>query len=217
MPGIPKHVRFSDNVVSTPSPAFSLASLPSSYGPLTPPQAAFNAYLPMTGVAAVNPVLTFAGPMAPPHLSFDVTLPAANVRPSKRNMNMDSSILLQPATNPPLPMLILTHPRLRTWKIQITPAEGGGYVRVIDVLEGIYASLRQQATAADYESLPSRDAQRDVTGAFTRRWSLMPDAAGRSLEKAKGLKRVDFLGSTFMFAGLVQSQQGPNYWDLVLL
>ncbi|KAJ7226081.1 hypothetical protein GGX14DRAFT_642749 [Mycena pura] len=220
MPGkVTKHVRFAEDVdvLPTPSPTFSVASLPSSCGPLTPPpDMPVTSYLStpvnVGGVpVAIHPVLAFAGTMFPPHLAFNVTLPAENVRP------MDLRVLHEDATSPRLHSLVLVHPRLsyRAWQITITPAEGK-YVRVCDVLEGIYKSLRQQATAADYESLPSRDAQKEATAAFTRRWMQMPDSEMAALERSKGLKRVDFLG-TSTFGGLSQSPHGPNYWDLLLL
>ncbi|KAJ6569582.1 hypothetical protein B0H19DRAFT_1136126, partial [Mycena capillaripes] len=186
---------------------YSVTSLPSSYGPYTPPQNTFNAYLPAAGVA-IHPVLSFAGPT--PYLFFDVTLPHQNVKPSTQ---LSPSVLYEAATTPSLPSLVLVHPRLR-WQIAIQPSEGK-YVRVVDVLSGIYTSLRQQATASDFEALP-RSAQSEITAAFSRRFSRMPDPSGKAVEKSKGLKRVDFLGSSITFAGLSKSQMGHNCWDLLL-
>ncbi|KAJ7139522.1 hypothetical protein C8R44DRAFT_764689 [Mycena epipterygia] len=206
MPG--KHVHFSEDVLfpPTPSPTYSSSSLPSSSGPFTPPQV--GAYLP-NGVA-VHPVLQFTGPQ--PHLFFDVTLPIQNLRLST---NIPAEVVNEHATAPPLPSIVLSHPRLRAWEITIKP-KAGKYVRVGDVLEGIYTSLRKPATGQDYDSLPSRAAQSEVTAAFTRRWTRIPDMTAKSVEKSKGLKRVDFLGSTVTFAGLFPSKQGPNYWVLNL-
>ncbi|KAJ7767515.1 hypothetical protein DFH07DRAFT_808771 [Mycena maculata] len=207
MPG--KHVHFSEDVhfPPTPSPSYTVTSLPSSYGPVTPPQ---NTYLPMTGMPAIHPVLEFTG-CAPP-LSFDVTLPVQNVKPSTNIFS--PNILYENATAPAVASLVITHPRL-LWDITIRPSEGK-CVRVCDVLSGIYTSLRQQASGTDYESLPSHTAKSEVTAAFARRWMRIPDPAAKSVEKSKGLKRVDFLGSTVTFGGLSRSQSGPNYWNLVL-
>ncbi|KAJ7651988.1 hypothetical protein DFH06DRAFT_1331207 [Mycena polygramma] len=205
MPG--KHVHFSEDVVfpPTPSPSYSVSSLPSSYGPYTPPQN--NAYLP--GAAfTTHPVLGWAGPT--PYLSFDVTLPHGNVQPTK---NIPPSVLHEQATSPPLSSLVLVHPSL-PWQIAVHATRGRA-VTVSDVLSGIYTSLRQQASAAEYGSLtPVR--QKEVTAAYTRRWTRMPNPSGQAVEKAKGLKRVDFLGPTVAFAGISQSQMGPNCWNLLL-
>ncbi|KAJ7037501.1 hypothetical protein C8F04DRAFT_1180547 [Mycena alexandri] len=203
-----RHVRFAESVgyAATPSPSHSVSSLPSSYGPWTPPNA-FNGNLPL-GAPMLHPVLSFAGPE--PNVAFNISLPVANIRPMK---NIAPSVLLEDATFPRLPSLVLTHPRL-FWTITVEPAEGN-FVLVRDVFNAIYTSLRQQASAAEYERLGS-EAQRQVTKAFTKRYSRMPNAQSQTFEKSKGLKRVDFLGSMVTFMGLNQSQMGPNCWDLVL-
>ncbi|KAJ7071355.1 hypothetical protein C8F01DRAFT_429975 [Mycena amicta] len=212
MPG--KHVHFSDADPDTPSPSYSVTSLPSSYGPMTPPETAYP-YLPMVGVPSLHRVLQFAGPT--PHLIFNATLPAANVVPSKLNMGMQPSVLLEPATTPPLPTITLVSPRLGSWKIIVKPADGFSFVRVCDVLQCIYASLRQAASGADFERLPNVHAKQEVTKAFAKRYGSMPDAAKQQAEKSKGLKRVDFLGSTVFFAGVTPSTQVPNAFDLLLI
>ncbi|KAJ7480093.1 hypothetical protein B0H11DRAFT_2026502 [Mycena galericulata] len=216
MPGVTKHVHFSEEIQytypPTPSPTYSSTSLPSSYGPLTPPQNAFNAYLPMTGMAGMaHPALQYSG--QPPQLRFDVTLPPQNVKPSSSTMS--PNVLYENATAPPVASIVLVHPRL-LWEITIRPSDGN-YVRVCDVLAEIYKSLRQQATGSDYDALPSRAAQTEVTAAFTRRWTRIPDPAAKTIEKSKGLKRVDFLGNTVTFAGISKSQSGPNHWNLLLI
>jgi hypothetical protein len=210
MPG--KTVRFSEDVVfpPTPSPTFSNTSLPSSYGPLTPPNA-FNHYAQLNAggeQGTIHPVLEFRGPAAP-YLCFDVTLPQQNVTPSTK---MSSDVLMNPATKEGLSTLILVHPRLGAWHITVRPAEGK-VVLVRDVLSAIYTSLRQPATGADFDSLPP-PVQREVGAAFARRWARMPPQM-QNAERAKGLKRVDFLGSGVTFAGLSKSQMA-GCWNLLL-
>ncbi|KAF8213721.1 hypothetical protein K438DRAFT_1804526 [Mycena galopus ATCC 62051] len=213
MPG--KTVRFSDDVVSppTPSPTFSSTSLPSSYGPFTPPNA-FNPYMPlnMAGVAASGLHHTLAYTGAKPLLCFDVTLPPDNVKPATNNMA--PTILCEYATKQEFSSLVLVHPRLGRWRITVQPAEGK-VVLVRDVLSAIYTSLRQAASAADFASLPPA-AQVEVTAAFNRRWARMPTPQTKAIEQKKGLKRVDFLGSMVTFAGLLKSQSGQNCWELLL-
>ncbi|KAJ7293885.1 hypothetical protein C8J57DRAFT_1270279 [Mycena rebaudengoi] len=209
MPG--KHVHFSTDVnfPSTPSPTYSSSSLPSSYGPWTPP--AFTPYLPTNGgIPAMHPVLC---PASTPHLVFDVTLPAENVKPNP-SYPLSPNILLADATSPPLPSIVLTLPQLPRWPIIIKPSEGKS-VRVMDVIHGIYTSLRLGAAAADFQALPPH-IQSLVTGAFVRRYTRMPDGTSAKLEKSKGLKRVDFLGAGVKFVGLSKSMEGPNVWQLHL-
>ncbi|KAJ7785707.1 hypothetical protein B0H16DRAFT_1294095 [Mycena metata] len=206
-----RHVRFAENVAytATPSPSYSVSSLPSSYGPWTPPNA-FNGNMPLSASAPMlHPMLGFAGPE--PNVVFDVTLPTINIRPMK---NIPHSVLMEEATFPRVPSLVLTHPRL-FWTITVEPSDGGNWVLVRDVFNAIYASLRQQASAGEYDRLGS-DVQRQVTKAFSKRYARMPNAQSQTLEKSKGLKRVDFLGSMVTFMGLTPSQIGPNYWELVL-
>ncbi|KAJ7171815.1 hypothetical protein C8R43DRAFT_979534 [Mycena crocata] len=210
MPG--KHVHFSSDVEypETPSPAYSYASLPSSSGPRTPP----NPYLPLHAGPGIttNPALAATKHTSIP-LYFDVTIPTQNITCLLSNISR-KQLLCEPATAPTLPSMVITHPLVPHWQISVKPSEGVRYVRVCDVLEAIYTSLRLQATGADFSRLTPHQ-QNTVTAAFTRRWMKIPDRTGQTIEQAKGLKRVDFLGNAIYFAGLMQSpQNGPNHWTL---
>ncbi|KAF7306459.1 hypothetical protein MIND_00437100 [Mycena indigotica] len=216
MPG--KHVHFSDApdeayypFPSTPSPSYSVSSLPSSTGPTTPPQPTYP-YLPLAiASGSTHRVLQ------PHHLVWRVVLPTANVLPSKVNAGMPQHVLFEPATNPPLPALTIVHPRLGSWRIEVTPKPGSGsVVRVCDVLEGVYTSLRQGAAEADFKNLPSKVAQQEVTKAYARRYSNIPDPAAQIVEQKKGLKRVDFLGKCVNWVGVVPSTTVPGAFELIL-
>ncbi|KAJ7151589.1 hypothetical protein C8R46DRAFT_1122510 [Mycena filopes] len=206
-----RHVHFAESVAyaATPSPSYSVSSLPSSSGPWTPPNA-FNGNLPLgAGVPALHPLLGVG-----PNVAFDVTMPSENICPMKHiAQSVSLSALREPATFPAAPSLVLTHPQL-FWTIAVQPQDGN-VVLVRDVFNAIYASLRTPASSNDFERLQS-DAKRQVTKAFTKRFSRIPDPAQAGFEKSKGLKRVDFLGSMVTFKGLSRSQMGPNCWDLVL-
>ncbi|KAF7336939.1 WD40 containing domain protein [Mycena venus] len=216
-----KHVHFSEDIVflsedgvfpPTPSLTSSSMSPASSYGPFTPPNT-FNAYMPLNAGGqpiSVHEALEYTGPT--PFLCFDVTLHPKNVEPSRK---IRTSTLLEPATKPGLPSLVLTHPRLGRWQITARP-EQGKVLLVRDVLSAIYTSLRQQATAADFEALPPV-IQSEVAAAFSRRWMRMPTHETKKVEKSKGLKRVDFLGSTVTFVGISQSQSEPNCFNLLVV
>lgn len=214
MPG--KHVHFSSEVSKippTPSPSYSSTSLPSSYGPVTPPPNQYipsQLYSPDASAAQINPVLDLSN-TGYPHLLFDVSLPVANVRPS--NPSLPPNTLGEYATSPPLPSLIITHPQLMSSKIIVTPATGR-YVLVSDVLQKIYSYLRSdENVASDYNVLPP-DMQGRVQAAYMSRYRRIPDASSRQLEKSKLLKRVDFLTGFTKFMGLSKTVKGSNVWQL---
>ncbi|KAJ7102479.1 hypothetical protein B0H15DRAFT_814816 [Mycena belliarum] len=208
-----RHVHFAHDVSAipaTPSPTYSSSSLPSSYGPMTPPQQ-YPAYLPFGSPApsvAMHPALTY-GPGRVPGFYFDVSLAPENIRPAP-----DSAVSGQAATYPPTASIVLTHERL-PWDIIISPAQGNE-VTVGSLLRGIYTALRAPVTSADYDALPSRSAQTEVNNAFARRCQHFAGAPTYSVERNKGLKRVDFLGALVVFSGLVQSQRRPNCWEILL-
>ncbi|KAJ7354419.1 hypothetical protein DFH08DRAFT_804328 [Mycena albidolilacea] len=130
--------------------------------------------------------------VGPTFLNFDVTLPAQHAMP---NTWLPDDVLVKPATEPPLSLLILVHPRLGSWDIVLRPAEG--------------------KIGADYKSLPPA-VQYKVSVAFSRRWKRMPNTELKDTEWGKGLKRVDFLRGTIRFAGVSKSQLGYNYLNLLL-
>ncbi|KAJ7630387.1 hypothetical protein FB45DRAFT_866885 [Roridomyces roridus] len=211
MPG--KHVHFDTNVQypPTPSPSHSISSLPSSYGPMTPPDNAF-AYLPMTvpvvGPPVLHPVLQFTGQTPHPHVYFDVTFPVENIMVQSKLSVQDC------ATSPPVQSMLLVHPRL-LWQIEIRCAPGMRYIRVCDVLKGIYEGLRTGVQGQVYEGLPDGTRQQ-VSSAFISRWQRMPNPKMQVEERKKGLKRVDWLEQgRVTFAGL-RPQNEPNHWLLVL-
>ena len=100
------------------------------------------------------------------------------------------AVLLEPATNPPLPCLAIAHKRL-PWLIRLAPSDPAvAYVTVWDVLYGISAFLHQPVTKAEYDSIPTGQAKSEVSIAYMRRYKA---SANFEAERAAGLKRVDFL------------------------
>lgn len=89
------------------------------------------------------------------------------------------------------------------WRIDVTPSSGETAVTVQDVLRGIYTSLRQPVNPTElrhmYRQQPGLETR--VTEAFNARIAYVAEAH-RSLERSKGIKRVDFLTDTTQFAGL---------------
>lgn len=219
MPG--KHVHFEDYSLNTPSPSWTVTSLPSTTGPVTPPNAGYGRQLPMSPMQYQAP----SGLPAQPHpilsavhqtpLAYDVSLPA--VTASITDPKLSLFAFSQPATEPALPYLEITHPRL-PWKLVIQPSVSKSpIVTVADVLAGIHAALRTSVTGPEFQAAgsdpmdPGRPAR--ITDAYRNRCARVPHES-RNKELKKGLKRIDFLEGANMFEGLANANYGPHLWCL---
>lgn len=140
------------------------------------------------------------------------------------NVSLDS-VLTEPATNPPLPMLKIV---LRPWPYTATviawsavpgkpvPVEGI-YVTVGDVIDTLYSMLRLPISRTEFASL-SNTQRYAVARAYTEGVSHVQDARMRCKERSLGVKRIDTLiasGCT-QFVGLKATLKGPGVWALVL-
>lgn len=231
MPG--KHVRFaSANILyspepSTPSPSYSSSSLPSSSGPLTPPESekSYSPYkykaLPQTSESwrigfspepvRINPVLGLEHPLL---VNYDLSnLPDSITTP--RHHPLTPRVLSEPATSPGLPSLTLVSGSL-PWTLTIHPSspKPDAFVTVADVLFTLYRILRLNVTPAEYGTLPSREARRRVNASYEHRHQRIGDERERDEEKRKGVKRVDFLMGRNRFLGLSCIKRGPDVWEL---
>lgn len=219
MPG--KHVHFLD-VPSTPSPTLSASTLSStSSGPQTPPNQWYS-HLPSTkstihspyrAVGAlpgvqIHPVLARAIGMGPP-LDWDLTQPAESARPQLPHLpripsRLTDALVAEPATQPALPSLAIICDHL-PWTITVTPTPNASwsapYVTLGDVLHTLYRTLRFAATEPElnFLELALQDRVRD---AYVRRYRRVEHSREREAEKAKGIKRVDFLRDYRSFLGL---------------
>ena len=216
MPG--KHVHFVD-VPSTPSSTFSASTLSStSSGPATPPTVWYSP-LPSTkstwgspySVAGslpgvqIHPALARTIGQGTP-LNWDLSEPAESARPQLSYLpsRITDALVAEPATQPPLPSLAIICDLL-PWTITITPTPHASwsapYVTLGDVLHALYRALRLAATEPELAFL--EHAQRDrVRDAYVRRYRRVEHARERETEKAKGIKRVDFLRDHRAFLGL---------------
>ncbi|ESK98178.1 hypothetical protein Moror_357 [Moniliophthora roreri MCA 2997] len=203
MPGLNKHVHW-----ATPSPPSTVSSLPSSPGPLTPPQHTSGPYTyqPLPAVPTqINPVI---GYNPQPYLRWDMTLVPDGSSLAKHT----PGLLEQSATQPALPFITIIIPELFNSTVQIK-ATTAPYVTVGDVLHGIYRTLRQNITQAEYNSFNSQ--QRPLIDAsYKRRYTRFTHPAGYKLEKDKGAKRVDLLLGRTLFMGLTCTGNGPDVWQL---
>lgn len=101
------------------------------------------------------------------------------------------------------------------WRITIH-SSSKPYVTVMDVLDGLYYSLRTPVTAAEFALLEAGEARMRVTDAFISRFQSISDPERQALEKAGGLKRVDFLQNYNIFDGIVGPKDGEDSWTLMV-
>lgn len=215
MPG--QHVHFAEGAYPpTPSSTYSSSSsLPSSDEPVTPPPLNYygspHAYSPLPSVGCrIHPALSVSTYAV--NIFYDVSFPpnTAQLHPS-----ISSQIFSQPATNPPLPYMTIIHRQL-PWTIRVVPTrKPGTYVTVGDVLEAIYHRLRLTATEMEYRNIPTQDMKERVDMAYRRRYKrLQQDGGEYEKEKARGVRRIDFIGEKNIFAGLGSTGKGPDVWEL---
>ncbi|KDR72854.1 hypothetical protein GALMADRAFT_252156 [Galerina marginata CBS 339.88] len=210
MPG--KHVKHVHFSTSPSSPASSSSSLSSTEETMTPPPLGFGSPYhcsPLPGNALANPVLTVS---KTPLIEYNLSEPPTAIIPLMHPV--PSNLLEQPATQPLFPFIDVVCPRL-PWRITIH-SHSKPYVTVGDVLDGLHRALRTNVTPAEFALLPSDEAKRDVTNAYKVRYKSISDPEEYHVEKAKGVKRVDFLGKYNIFRGIVCTKDGLDGWTLML-
>ena len=206
MPG--KHVHFAPNTFPpTPSPTFSATSFPSSGGPITPSSASYKGLsLPLLP-CKVHPAL---GVSNTPHILYDVSYPPSTLR--LRNPSISLQVLAEPATEPPLPFIVVISPHL-PWRLMVS-AKHHSYVTISDLLEGVYHALRLNATQTEYELLPSKEMKMTINESYKRRYGRLSNLEERERERTRGLRRIDFLGTRNNFLGLSSTLEGAHVWQL---
>ncbi|KAH8105775.1 hypothetical protein DFH11DRAFT_1509818 [Phellopilus nigrolimitatus] len=163
---------------------------------------------------AFNPQSTHSYHVAP-SLLWDVRLPPEHARlASSPHSRIPSSVLAQPATSPPVPILriacgLLPH---RAWAVEVhsSSTRPGGAVSVGDVLAALHAELRHRVAPAEWRAAP-RAHQARVAAAFYAR---VRAAADPAREQRAGVRRVDWLLSSTVFVGLTPSVERGYTWTL---
>ena len=133
-----------------------------------------------------------------------------------------SEELYQPATNPSITRMRITHHSIPQWPIDLKVhyydyhMAGGSQspITVGDVLHTIYNSLHRQITHSDWYHLG--DYKQDVVAqAYHRRCRNAPCIM--DLEAIQGVKRVDYLKERYIFRGLVKvhDEEGFFHWELL--
>ncbi|KIK70349.1 hypothetical protein GYMLUDRAFT_32352 [Collybiopsis luxurians FD-317 M1] len=195
MPG--KTVRF-----NTPSPSYSISSLPETDGSLSPPPIA-PAMLPAVD-CQLCPTLVH-NRSASSAIAWDMSFP---VETARLHPAWAQSYWSAPATNPMVANLIVI---FGAWRIVIHPSRSA-YVTVLDVIQGIYRFLRGTSSERDFKSL-SIDKQKRVENAYNQRWQRCHVPAEREMERRKGVKHIDFLADSKYFWGLTPTKE-LGVWQL---
>ncbi|KAI0681654.1 hypothetical protein C8T65DRAFT_838359 [Cerioporus squamosus] len=161
---------------------------------------------------AMHPLLLAVrdGSYAP--LDWDMSLPVRSLCP-RYPSRLTDSLLSEPTTDPPMQSFTAICPRL-PWKIIVTPdgaaAWAAPYVTVGDVQHTLHRSLHMRAME-DQFGLLNRAVRDRVGDAYVRRYRRIRVQRDRDAEKAKGIKRIDFLRDYRAFYGfsLVQGDLPP--------
>ncbi|KAJ7087030.1 hypothetical protein C8R43DRAFT_846714, partial [Mycena crocata] len=119
---------------------------------------------------------------------------------STHHQDVSSARLLEPAVYPPQPTISIISSHV-PWAIDV-PASNGRYVTVADALSALYRGGRMNVTRAEFHTLGATKLMRRVTEAYEHRCSRLKGHHGHEEEKAKGVKRVDFLMGATKLRGL---------------
>lgn len=194
-------------VPSTPSPAYSESSLPSTTGPFTPPTPTVP--LPPHAFSPVK-----KSPVVPHHNSphFLSATPASPAPPSLHDLLADPQGARLDIAFPPHPdrlrihyshlSMAATHPQAKVmkivtpglpWCITIEPtATSSPFVTVLDVLHALYTSLHKPIKQAEFDAV-SHSYRDSISKAWHRRLDNIPFPSDAKAEKARGVRRMDFL------------------------
>ncbi|KIJ29188.1 hypothetical protein M422DRAFT_137610, partial [Sphaerobolus stellatus SS14] len=112
-----------------------------------------------------------------------------------------------PATNPPSSYLTIACEEF-PWVIDIRPSSSSSspYVTVGDVLDGVYRGLRHHVSTAEWENA-SPNTQDRVRESYHRRCKRTQTHRDREVESKNGLRRIDWLGKSTMFMGLMPGRR----------
>ncbi|EPQ51696.1 hypothetical protein GLOTRDRAFT_47982, partial [Gloeophyllum trabeum ATCC 11539] len=116
----------------------------------------------------------------------------------------NANTLREPATHPLLTRVHVDIPQFPNWSFVVENPHG---VTVIDVLQKIEQALYAAVGRSEWEK--QAKGARDVAAA-----SFNARTGGNEGARQAGIKRVDFLGSHVLFAGLTHSTRVAGHWDL---
>lgn len=224
----------------TPSPTYSLSSLPSSPLPSTPGSSRpYCVPLPPVGpyivVQQVHPAIAYQSRIAPLH--FDVTVAPSQLtssiprtpgtgmwspRPpvqqspltgrSPSPVRFELSLLDEPVTYPHMTSIILFSDLL-PWSTRVEAETPTGVVTIFDVLRTLHAALRTPISMSEWNSLPVQT-QSSVSAAFYHRLGGIRDHSLREKQLKKGVRRLDFLLGNTKLLGIAVVSDKPGAFTL---
>jgi hypothetical protein len=227
-----KRVRFLDPETDTITPLDPLtppathvplstvfdSSLPSSSGPRTPQNSPT-----LVPDPSVHWALCFDSPLRfdaahAPH--FDsahecgVQRYSPPASPTHATFRHDLEFLVDPATSPPLPFLVLTCEDL-PWQIEVRPSLPNLFVTVYDVLKILNLNLRSRVSKPEWMAFGSE--QDGILAAFEKRVNAICDEEERE-EQRESLRRIDYLmGRTRLVGAYCDDPKQPDVlminWD----
>ena len=196
----------------------SASSIPSSSGPITPPQTSHAPYYLISSVPdfTTKPSHYVVLPRAHPLLESAAFFWDLKEKPSTifvNNYKISSRLLVEQATNPPLPALSITSSLLPSrWTIHV-PASNESYVTLEDLFDAIYHSLRINIATNEFISLHQTDQTR-ATRAYEQRYRRFRDITAHDHEQRGGMKRVDFLMGRTRFQSISNTGRRAHEWRL---
>ena len=96
------------------------------------------------------------------------------------------------ATHPPVKVMTIVAPGL-PWSIIVEPTTTSSpFVTVLDVLHALYTSLHKPIKQAEFDTV-SKSYRDSISSAWHRRLDKIPFPPDVQAEKARGVRRLDFL------------------------
>ena len=226
----------------TPSPTFSLSSLPPS-PLLSTPSSFLSRYTPLPHVAThgmvqVHPAVSYSGrtpplyhdvTVAPSHLADSVPQKARKggwlskySRPSVHQspltgrsappVHFELSLLGEPVAYPHMGSIVLFSDLL-PWSTHVEAATPNDVVTIFDVLQALHTALRIPISKSEWNSLSSHT-QNSVSAAFYHRLGGIRDHSLREKQLKKGVRRLDFLLGNTKLLGIAGIPDKPGYFTL---
>ncbi|KAI0337635.1 hypothetical protein BDW22DRAFT_1339405 [Trametopsis cervina] len=213
-----KRVHFALEPARTPSPSFSASSFdspeprtPPSLPPPLPHQSPYGyskPFPPSPSGLQVNPLVaasSHAGASQRPFL-WDLRVRPSDITPHRPSAYdpaypIPAASLALPATTPPAHRLEIRCEHL-PWRITVTPSQryNNIYVTVGDIMGELYNALRLQISREEFAMACGTNAEykHHVEAAYERR---VLRSASPGQERVKGIRRVDLLLYSTIFAG----------------
>jgi len=149
----------------------------------------FNAALPIQCIG-----------ISPPTFQIVARSDLSQFTSSFHDHNLD--FLVEPATSPPLPSLILTSGPSLPWDIEVCPSPPIQFVTVYDVLQALNTNLRTVVLNIEISLFVSEKTFDSIVEAFEERVNSILDVHEREEQRAKFVRRIDCLMGRTRFLGL---------------